>query len=74
MRGKRDLLFFLTPHVALQPDELKGMSESEKAGTKAIQNAVEKGAFEDHMKGLQRGAASRDTFLSALCARGEGRG
>src|SRR5205823_9191467 len=33
---KTELLIFLTPHVALQPDLLKGMSDSELRGTKLV--------------------------------------
>ncbi|MFH1731063.1 MAG: type II secretion system secretin GspD [Planctomycetota bacterium] len=58
-KTKTELLIFLTPHVAQEPEDLKGMSESEKAGTKVIQNAVEKGAFDEHLKGMERGAAPR---------------
>jgi hypothetical protein len=53
------LLIFLTPHVAKQPEDLEGMSRDERAGTQVIGDAVEKGAFEEHMKGMQRGAADR---------------
>jgi len=56
-KTKTELLIFLTPHVAQQPEDLEAMSESEKAGTKVIQDAVEKGAFDEHMKGMERGAA-----------------
>jgi general secretion pathway protein D len=56
-KTKTELLIFLTPHVATVPDDLKGMSEDEAAASKVIRNAVEPGAFEDHMKGMQRGAA-----------------
>jgi general secretion pathway protein D len=54
---KTELLIFLTPHVAKVPDDLEAMSEDEQAGTKVIPKAVEKGAFEEHMRGMQRGAA-----------------
>jgi len=58
-KTKTELLIFLTPHVAQQPDLLKGMSEDEKAGTKIVNDAVEKGAFEEQLRGMERGAASR---------------
>jgi general secretion pathway protein D len=58
-KTKTELLIFLTPHVALQPDELKEMSEDEKAGLKLVPNAVEPGTYDDHMKGMQRGASTR---------------
>jgi len=56
-KTKTELLLFLTPHVARVPNDLKVMSEGEQAGTKVIQDAVEPGAFEEHMKGMQQGAA-----------------
>jgi general secretion pathway protein D len=56
---KTELLIFLTPHVARVPDDLKSMSESEKAGTKAVRDAVEPGMFDEHMKGMERGATTR---------------
>ena len=58
-KTKTELLIFLTPHVAQQPDELKSMSESEKNGTKLIPGAVEKGAFDEHLRGMDRGASTR---------------
>ena len=57
-RSKTELLIFLTPHVALEPDTLNGMSADEMKGTKLTPNAVEKGDFEDHLKGLHRGASN----------------
>ncbi len=55
-RSKTELLIFLTPHVALQPDTLKSQSADEMTGSKLAPNAVEKGMFQDHMNGMQRGA------------------
>ncbi|MFB3894071.1 MAG: type II secretion system secretin GspD [Phycisphaerae bacterium] len=57
-KTKTELLIFLTPHVAQQPEELKGMSEDEISGLKIVPKAVEPGAFEDHMMGLQRGGVT----------------
>jgi len=54
---KTELLIFITPHVAKVPDDLKPMSESEEAGSKVIRDAVEPGAFQEHMEGMKRGAA-----------------
>jgi general secretion pathway protein D len=56
-KTKTELLIFLTPHVAKVPEDLKGMSIAEQAGSKVIGKAVEPGAFDDHMKGMERGAA-----------------
>jgi general secretion pathway protein D len=57
-KTKTELLIFLTPHVAKVPEDLAAMSASEQAGTKAVRDAVEPGTFDDHLKGLQRGAAT----------------
>jgi len=56
-KTKTELLIFLTPHVVREPEVLKAMSEDEMAGSKVVPEAVEPGAFEEHMKGMQRGAA-----------------
>jgi general secretion pathway protein D len=58
---KTELLIFLTPHVALQPEELKAMTDSEKSGTKIVQDAVEPGAYQNHLKGMGLGASTRPT-------------
>ena len=58
-KTKTELLIFLTPHVAEQPGELKEMSRDEEAGMKVTPNAVEPGAFQEHMKGMERGALKR---------------
>jgi general secretion pathway protein D len=57
-KTKTELFIFLTPHVAKVPEDLAGMSKDEEAGGKAIHEAVEPGAFQEHMKGMQRGAAA----------------
>jgi len=54
---KTELLIFLTPHVARDPDDLGPMSEDEMAGSKTIRQAPQGQAFEEHLEGLQRGAA-----------------
>ncbi|MDB5302615.1 MAG: gspD 1 [Phycisphaerales bacterium] len=54
-KSKTELLIFLTPHVAQQPDTLKPMSEDEMNGTKLTPNAVEPGTFDDHLRGMRRG-------------------
>jgi general secretion pathway protein D len=58
-KTKTELLIFITPHVALQPEELTGMSKDETAGAKIIDKAVEPGAFDEHMRGMERGASTR---------------
>jgi general secretion pathway protein D len=59
VKQKTELLIFLTPHVAKEPGELKGMTESEKSGTKIVQDAVDTGAYKNHLKGMELGASSR---------------
>ncbi|MDB5332288.1 MAG: gspD 1, partial [Phycisphaerales bacterium] len=54
-KSKTELLIFLTPHVAQQPETLKPMSQDEMNGTKLTPNAVEPGTFDDHLKGMNRG-------------------
>ncbi|MDB5302987.1 MAG: putative type secretion system protein, partial [Phycisphaerales bacterium] len=54
-KSKTELLIFLTPHVAQQPDTLKPMSDDEMRGTKLTPNAVEPGTFDDQMRGMHRG-------------------
>ncbi|MDY7010195.1 MAG: type II secretion system secretin GspD [Planctomycetota bacterium] len=56
---KTELLIFLTPHVAKRPEDLKKISDAEKAGSETLQKAVEHGAFDKHLKGMQRGATSQ---------------
>ena len=51
---KTELLIFLTPHVALQPEDLKGISDEESGRLKVIPDAVNPGTFDEHLKGLQR--------------------
>jgi len=56
-KAKTELLIFLTPHVAKAPNLLEPMSQDEMKGTKLTPQAVEPGAFDEHLKGLQRGQA-----------------
>ena len=56
-RTKTELLIFLTPHVATSPLALGPMSDQEKEGLKLVPHSLEKGAFEEHMRGLERGVA-----------------
>jgi len=52
---KTELLIFLTPHVAKQPEDLVSMSENEEKNTKEIRGAIEPGAYDDQMKGMRQG-------------------
>ena len=56
-KTKTELLIFLTPHVAQQPDLLNPMSNDEMKGTRLTPSAVSPGTFDEHLRGLQRGAA-----------------
>ncbi|MEI8196431.1 MAG: type II secretion system secretin GspD, partial [Phycisphaerae bacterium] len=56
-KTKTELLIFLTPHVALQPPSLKGMSQQEKESTKLVPQAVGPGIFQEHLKGMEIGGA-----------------
>ncbi|HSU67818.1 MAG TPA: secretin N-terminal domain-containing protein [Tepidisphaeraceae bacterium] len=60
-KSKTELLIFLTPHVAHQPDSLKPMSADEMKGTTLTPRAVQPGMFEHHMQGLERGEAPPET-------------
>ena len=60
-KEKTELLIFLTPHVASSPALLGQMSKDETNGTKLTPHAVEPGAFEDHIRGMQRGGTTRPT-------------
>jgi general secretion pathway protein D len=52
---KTELLIFLTPHVASDPEMLDEMRDDEIDGTHLVPDAVSPGAYERHMQGLQRG-------------------
>jgi len=58
-KSKTELLLFLTPHVASEPGMLKAMSDDEIKGTKLTPQAVSPGTFDEHMRGLQRGAVTQ---------------
>jgi general secretion pathway protein D len=58
-KTKTELLIFLTPHVAARPEQLKKMGEDELDGSKLVPSSVYPGAFQEHMRGLERGATSQ---------------
>jgi general secretion pathway protein D len=62
-KSKTELLIFLTPHVALRPDLLPAMGQDELNGTRLMPNAIAPGAFNEHLKGLRRGATTAPTIL-----------
>ena len=49
---KRELLIFLTPHVAQAPKDLTGISKEELQNNKLAPEAVEKGAYDRHIKAM----------------------
>ena len=54
-KTKTELLIFLTPHVAQEPDTLSPMSQDEMKGTQLTPRAVGPGVFDEHMRGMARG-------------------
>jgi type II secretion system protein D len=57
-KTKTELLFFITPHVAMMPERLQPMSQDEMKGTYLTPRAVQPGVFEEQMHGMQRGEAT----------------
>lgn len=55
-KDKTELLIFLTPHVAREPDELRDMTEDEMTGLRQMREAVEPGVFDEHLEGMQLGS------------------
>ena len=54
-KTKTELLIFLTPHVAQQPENLVPMSKEETKATQLTPNAVVPGTFKEHLEGMKRG-------------------
>src|SRR5205823_3872718 len=54
-KTKTELLIFLTPRVASQPDKLPAMSVDDVQHTHLVQNAVYEGAFQEHVRAMQAG-------------------
>lgn len=61
-KTKTELLIFLTPHVARDPEELRRISDDERAGTKIVPKSVEPGMFDEHMRGMDRGGRYLDLY------------
>ena len=57
---KTELLIFLTPHVASDPDRLDEMADDMLDGTQLVPNAVRRGAFPEAMREQQRGGTTGD--------------
>lgn len=64
-RTKKELLIFLTPHVAKMPEMLQPMSDDEKAGMKLVPDAIAPGVTEEYFRGMQRGATPKDFEVPA---------
>jgi general secretion pathway protein D len=60
-KSKTELLIFLTPHVAPEPDHLKEMGEEEIRALKLTPTAVAPGVFAEHLRGMQIGGATPAT-------------
>ena len=58
-KTKTELLIFLTPHVAPNPEVLSPMSADELKGTRLTPSAVQPGTFDEHIRGLERGSTTR---------------
>lgn len=54
-KTKTELLIFLEPHVAQEPESLRPMSEQEMKGTTLTPKAISPGTFNEHLEGLHRG-------------------
>ncbi len=62
-KTKTELLLFLTPHVAMSPDRLQGMSNDEVRGLQLTPNAVQPGTFQYNMEGMRRGGSATQPAL-----------
>jgi len=54
-KQKTELLFFLTPHVSMEPAHLTTLTNAEMKGLQLTPNAVQPGVFQQHLRGLQSG-------------------
>ncbi|HUS57227.1 MAG TPA: type II secretion system secretin GspD [Planctomycetota bacterium] len=52
--SKTELLIFLTPHVARDATELRGISETETLDSKVMPSAIVPGTFQTYMDSMQR--------------------
>jgi general secretion pathway protein D len=55
-KAKTELLIFLTPQVAPTPEVVEDISRSEIQSSKVVPTAVQRGAFQEHMDAMGRGA------------------
>jgi general secretion pathway protein D len=54
-KSKKELLIFLTPHVAMVDEELTAISEAEKNRNTLTKQGMGAEIFDEHMKGMQGG-------------------
>lgn len=52
-KAKKELLIFLTPHVAMADEELAAISEAEKSRNTLTQQGMGANVFKEHMDGMQ---------------------
>src|SRR5690606_2086561 len=57
--AKTELLIFLTPHAAAEPDILQPMSQEELDGTKLAPDALGPARFDQHLQAQRRGDPTR---------------
>lgn len=57
-KSKTELIIFLTPHVAMEPDFLEPLGKAETDGLKLLPKAVKPGTYWEHRQGLERGGAT----------------
>ena len=62
-KAKTELLIFLTPHVASDPENLTEMGDRELEGTQLVPNAVDEGKFQEQMEGMQRGRTAPEPAI-----------
>ena len=55
-KEKTELLIFLTPLVARQPEHLQGITTEDLNRTKLVPNAISTETFNEHIQGMQRTA------------------
>ena len=63
-KTKTELLIFMTPHVAMEPDHLKTISEDEMRGLRLTPNAVDPGVFQEQMRGMALGGSATQPALT----------
>lgn len=52
--SKTELLIFLTPHIATDPEVLDELSNEDASRATLLRNAVSPGVYDEHIKGMKR--------------------